>query len=136
MKPGPRCPGSGTVPTLQSRGETGGSTGGIAPGALRIAPPPWCGAERRSGATLETFLSGGPILAKQQGLAALERAGGESAGLRNLTNAAELLERHPGIAQLRLLQAVEGRSGNRIVVPLDPERAARATLDVRTEGEA
>jgi regulator of protease activity HflC (stomatin/prohibitin superfamily) len=66
------------------------------------------------------------ILAKQHGLAALERARGESAALRNLTNSADLLERHPGLAQLRLLQAVEAGSDNRIVIALDPERARRA----------
>ena len=75
------------------------------------------------------------IQARQQGLAALERARGESAALRNLANSAELLERHPGIAQLRLLQAVEGSSGHRIVIALDPERGKKTTLDVASEGE-
>ncbi len=75
------------------------------------------------------------ILARQQGLAALERARGESAALRNLANSAELLERHPGIAQLRLLQAVESSSGHRIVIALDPERGRKTTLDVTSEGE-
>jgi regulator of protease activity HflC (stomatin/prohibitin superfamily) len=58
------------------------------------------------------------LLAKQEGLAALERARGESAALRNLANTAELMERHPGLMQLRLLQAVEAGSGNKIVVAL------------------
>lgn len=75
------------------------------------------------------------VQAKQQGLAALERARGESAALRSLANAAELLERHPGVAQLRLLQAVESSSGNRIVVTLDPERGRNATLGVTAEGD-
>lgn len=75
------------------------------------------------------------VQAKQQGLAALERARGESAALRSLANAAELLERHPGVAQLRLLQAVESGSGNRIVIALDPERGRKATLDVTSEGD-
>ena len=75
------------------------------------------------------------IQARQQGLAALERARGESAALRNLANSAEILERNPGIAHLRLLQAVEGSSGHRIVIALDPERGRRTTLDVTAEGE-
>jgi regulator of protease activity HflC (stomatin/prohibitin superfamily) len=61
------------------------------------------------------------ILEKQRGLAALERARGETAALRSLANAAELLERHPGMMRLRLLQAVEGGTGNRIVINLDAE---------------
>lgn len=59
------------------------------------------------------------IQARQQGLAALERARGESAAVRNLANAAQLMEKHPGLMQLRLLQAVETSTGNRIVVALD-----------------
>jgi len=76
------------------------------------------------------------ILARQQGLAALERARGESAALRNLANSAELLERHPGLAHLRLLQAVEGGSDNRIVITLDPERGRKASVEVAAEGDS
>lgn len=78
---------------------------------------------------------GDVILARQQGLAALERARGESAALRNLANSADLLERHPGLAQLRLLQAVEGGSDNRIVISLDPERGRKASMEVTAEGD-
>jgi hypothetical protein len=46
--------------------------------------------------------------ARLQGLAALERARGEQAALRSLANAARLLKDHPELAQLRLLQVVEG----------------------------
>ncbi|REJ74467.1 MAG: slipin family protein [Acidobacteria bacterium] len=63
------------------------------------------------------------VLARQQGLAALEKARGESAAVRNLANTAALMERNPGILQLRLLQAVETSSGNRFVISLDPERS-------------
>ena len=73
------------------------------------------------------------IEARQRGLAALERARGESAALRSLANSAELLERHPGLAHLRLLQAVETGSGNRIVIALDPDRGRRSTLEVTAE---
>jgi regulator of protease activity HflC (stomatin/prohibitin superfamily) len=62
------------------------------------------------------------VVARQQGLAALEKARGETAAIRNLANSAELMERHPGIMQLRLLQAVENSPGNRVVIALDPER--------------
>jgi regulator of protease activity HflC (stomatin/prohibitin superfamily) len=46
------------------------------------------------------------LQARAEGRAALERARGESAALRNLANAARLLEDHPGLMQLRLLQVV------------------------------
>ena len=76
------------------------------------------------------------VLARQQGLAALERARGESAAIRNLANTAELMERHPGLMQLRLLQAVEGSSGHRIVLALDPERGRSAGVELATETDA
>jgi regulator of protease activity HflC (stomatin/prohibitin superfamily) len=63
------------------------------------------------------------LLARQQGLAALERARGESAAARNMANAALVMEKHPGIMQLRLLQAIESGTGNRVVIALDSERA-------------
>ncbi len=44
------------------------------------------------------------VEAKQEGLAALEKARGETAALRSLANAARLLEGSPALAQLRLLQ--------------------------------
>ena len=74
------------------------------------------------------------VQAKQQGLAALERARGESAAVRNLANAASVIERHPGLMQLRLLQAVEAGSGNRIVIALDP--TARDGVELAVEAEA
>lgn len=75
------------------------------------------------------------IQAKQQGIAALERARGESAAIRSLANAAQLMEKHPGIMQLRLLQAVESGSGNRVVIALDPERGKGTDLSVSSEGD-
>ena len=76
------------------------------------------------------------IQARQHGLAALERARGESAAVRNLANAAQLMAQHPGIMQLRLLQAVETGSGNRIVIALDPERGKSPEMEVTAEGDA
>jgi regulator of protease activity HflC (stomatin/prohibitin superfamily) len=75
------------------------------------------------------------LLAKQEGLAALERARGESSALRNLANTAELLERHPGLMQLRLLQAVEAGSGNKIVVALGQDRSGIGVAQ-ESEGDA
>lgn len=56
------------------------------------------------------------LQAQKEGLAALERARGETAALRNLANAAKLLEEHPGLLQLRVLQAVGASTGNTVVV--------------------
>jgi hypothetical protein len=46
------------------------------------------------------------LKAKQEGQAALERARGESAALRNLANAARLLEGQPALVTLRFLQTL------------------------------
>lgn len=48
------------------------------------------------------------LKAKQEGQAALERARGESAALRNLANAARLLDGNPALQNLRLLQSLTG----------------------------
>lgn len=56
------------------------------------------------------------VNARQEGLAALERARGETAALRNLGNAAKLLDDHPRLLQLRMLQAVGESTGNTLVV--------------------
>lgn len=48
------------------------------------------------------------LRARKEGQAALERARGESAALRNLANTAKLLEDHPALLQLRFMQALEG----------------------------
>src|SRR5206468_12805124 len=42
--------------------------------------------------------------ARQKGLAALEKARGETAALRSLANAARMVEANPALLQLRLLQ--------------------------------
>lgn len=56
------------------------------------------------------------VRARQDGLAALERARGESAALRSLANAASMIERNPSLMQLRLLQVLGEKSGNTIVL--------------------
>ncbi|MBI5876322.1 MAG: slipin family protein [Chloroflexi bacterium] len=58
------------------------------------------------------------VNARKEGQAALERARGESAALRNLANTAKLLENNPALLQLRLLQALNTGSGHTIVLKL------------------
>jgi regulator of protease activity HflC (stomatin/prohibitin superfamily) len=73
------------------------------------------------------------LKAKQEGQAALERARGESAALRNLANAARVLEGNPALMNLRVLQslATAQNAGNTLVlgmpagfVPLKNGKAA------------
>lgn len=54
--------------------------------------------------------------ARQQGLAALERARGETAALRNLANAARTMADNPALLQLRMLQVMESSVGNTFVI--------------------
>ena len=56
------------------------------------------------------------VQARQEGLAALEKARGETAALRNLANAARLVESNPALIQLRTLQAVAAQPGSTIVL--------------------
>jgi regulator of protease activity HflC (stomatin/prohibitin superfamily) len=52
------------------------------------------------------------VKARKEGLASLEKARGETAALRNLANAAKLLEDNPALLQLRMLQS----TGNTFVI--------------------
>ena len=63
------------------------------------------------------------VKARKEGLAALERARGETAALRNLANAAKMAEKSPALMQLRLIQAVGESSGNSIVLGMPPQTA-------------
>ena len=58
------------------------------------------------------------LKAKQEGLAALERARGESAALRNLANGARVLEGNPALQNLRLMQSLTAaqNGGNTFVL--------------------
>jgi regulator of protease activity HflC (stomatin/prohibitin superfamily) len=58
------------------------------------------------------------LKAKQEGQAALERARGESASLRNLANAADVLEGNPALMNLRLIQSLSAaqNGGNTLVL--------------------
>lgn len=54
--------------------------------------------------------------AKQEGLAALEKARSETAALRSLANAARMLDDNPNLMQLRLVQALGESTGNTLVL--------------------
>jgi regulator of protease activity HflC (stomatin/prohibitin superfamily) len=56
--------------------------------------------------------------ARQQGLAAVEKARGETAALRGLANAARLVDASPSLLHLRTLQQLSGSSGNTVIVGL------------------
>ncbi len=62
------------------------------------------------------------VQARHEGLAALERARGETAALRNLANAAKLLEQSPALLQLRLLQTLSQSSGHTVVINTTPSQ--------------
>ncbi|HVL40457.1 MAG TPA: slipin family protein [Fimbriimonadaceae bacterium] len=51
------------------------------------------------------------VLARQEGLAALERARGETAALRHLANASSIFKDNPHLLALRAIQAVEAGGG-------------------------
>jgi regulator of protease activity HflC (stomatin/prohibitin superfamily) len=71
--------------------------------------------------------------ARQQGLAALEKARGETAALRSLANAARMVESNPSLLQLRLVQQLEASRGHTVVLGFP---SSSTPLPVRREGEA
>jgi len=83
------------------------------------------------------------LKAKQEGHAALERARGESASLRNLANAARVLEGNPALMNLRLMQSLTAaqNAGNTLVlglpggfVPLKNGKAASPAANMEESG--
>jgi regulator of protease activity HflC (stomatin/prohibitin superfamily) len=72
------------------------------------------------------------VKARQEGLAALEKARGETAALRNLANAAQMVQRSPALMQLRLLQVLGQQPGNTVVLGL-PNTTAIPLRDVGRE---
>jgi regulator of protease activity HflC (stomatin/prohibitin superfamily) len=60
----------------------------------------------------------GIVAARREGEAALERARGETAALRSLANAGRMLEDHPGLLQLRVIQELGASSGNTIMLTM------------------
>lgn len=71
------------------------------------------------------------VKARQEGLAALERARGETAALRSLANAARLLHEQPALSQLKALAAIAdaaARGGSTFIIgeaalPLRPGKS-------------
>jgi regulator of protease activity HflC (stomatin/prohibitin superfamily) len=51
------------------------------------------------------------LRAQKEGQAALERARGETAALRNLANAARMLDNNPALMNLRLIQSINAATG-------------------------
>jgi len=60
------------------------------------------------------------VKARKEGQAALERARGETAALRNLANAARMVEENPGLIQLRMLQVAGESTGSTLVIGMPP----------------
>ncbi len=61
------------------------------------------------------------VKAKLEGQAALEKARGETAAMRNLANAARMMEEHPALLQLRALQQMGDGPGHTLVLNLSPD---------------
>lgn len=105
---------------LQSRGELSTRLmADVEPAARAL------GLELRSISIKDIMFAGTPkeafsqtARARQEARAALARARGESAALRNLANAARLFGNNPNLFQLRVLQAMS--EGSRIVVHVTP----------------
>jgi regulator of protease activity HflC (stomatin/prohibitin superfamily) len=78
------------------------------------------------------------LKARQEGQATLERARSESAALRNLANAARLIEGQPALATLRFLQTLEASNAGQTFVMNDlstllPSLAARGSKPIASE---
>ena len=74
------------------------------------------------------------IRAQKEGQAALERTRGETASLRNLANAARMIESNPALLNLRILQSFSG-TGNTLVLGTPPDWS-RGTSSPRTNPPA
>jgi regulator of protease activity HflC (stomatin/prohibitin superfamily) len=80
------------------------------------------------------------LKAKQEGQAALERARGESASLRNLANAARVLDGNPALMNLRLMQSLASaqNAGSTLVVGMPggfvPLKNGKAATDTTAGG--
>lgn len=74
------------------------------------------------------------VNARKEGLAALERARGETATLRSLANAAKMIETNPNLMQLRLVQALGQSSGNTLVLGM-PSQTSPIPIKSGASGE-
>ncbi len=59
---------------------------------------------------------------RQEAQISLEKARGESATLRSLANAAQMLDKNPALMNLRLIQAMESTEGNTFVINQDEKK--------------
>lgn len=71
------------------------------------------------------------IVARHEGAASLERARGETAALRSLANAGRLLDDHPGLLSLRLVQELRAGIGNTVVLGVPESAAGGVVVDRR-----
>lgn len=72
------------------------------------------------------------VKARKEGEAALERARGETAALRNLANAAKLMDQNPALLQLRAIQTLEKSGGNTVVLGLPVQNGV---IPLKQDGE-
>lgn len=72
------------------------------------------------------------VAARKEGQAALERARGETAALRNLANAAKMMNDNPGLLQLRALHTLADSSGNTVVIGL-PTKEMPSVISPKSE---
>jgi regulator of protease activity HflC (stomatin/prohibitin superfamily) len=85
---------------------------------------------------------GDVLKAKQEGHAAVERARGESAALRNLANAARVLDGNPALMNLRVLQslATAQNAGNTLVLGMPggfvPLKNGKASQNTEKSGDS
>jgi len=103
---------------LASRGEIGPATGAAVASDLARIGVELLGIDVRDvmvPSELKRAFAG-IVAARREAEAALERARGETAALRSLANAGRLVDDNPGLLQLRLLQQLEGSSGNTLVL--------------------
>jgi regulator of protease activity HflC (stomatin/prohibitin superfamily) len=70
------------------------------------------------------------VKARKEGQAALEKARGETAALRNLANAAKMIESNPNLIHLRLIQSLGESSGNTLVLGMPSQTA---TLPIKSK---
>lgn len=75
------------------------------------------------------------VKAQKEGQAALERARGETAALRNLANAARTIDDNPNLLQLRALQTLADSSGNTLVLGLPPNSVAVSQPNGKVAGQ-
>jgi regulator of protease activity HflC (stomatin/prohibitin superfamily) len=73
------------------------------------------------------------VNARKEGLAALEKARGETAALRGLANAARMIESNPNLMQLRLVQVLSQSSGNTLILGM-PSQSSPIPIRVKDVG--